>query len=281
MDDVPYARLLLPGLLAMSLGACEPADARCFAADTVLPTRAEVLASPSLGGSGRDLAEALLDRDGARAKRLLDADPALARLTVGRDHDMLTVAIASCDTTLVALLLDHGAPPDGVRPGLPLDLALRADDPELAFRLLKGGAHPNPSGHPTGPLRTAIELNSLGGVRMLLDFHADPNAMESNARRPLHIALDTEHFRIAELLLDRGADPWAVDHGGANLGSALVAPMVTRAPEEDAARRRLLARLPQIGWPQPVPGFADVRKLAAEGHWPPPHAMHRGPRRNR
>jgi len=271
MDHVPYLRLLLPGLLAMTLGACEPADARCFAADTVLPTRAEVLASPSLGGSGRDLAEALLDRDAARAKRLLDGDPALARLPVGRDHDMLTVAIASCDPALVSLLLDHGAPPDGAQPGLPLDLALRADDPELAFRLLKAGAHPNPKGHPTGPLRTAIELNSLGGVRMLLDFHADPNVQESNGRRPLHIALDTEHFRIAELLLDRGADPWAVDHGGANLGSSVVAPMATNAPPEDAARQRLRARLARIGWPEPVPSFADVRTLAFEGRWPPHH----------
>jgi hypothetical protein len=269
MDHVPYARLLLPGLLAMTLGACAPAGARCFAADTVLPTRAELLASPALGGSGRDLAEALLDRDAARARRLLDADPALARQPVGRDHDMLTVAIASCDPALVSLLLDHGAPPDGVRPGLPLDLALRADDPDLAFRLLGAGAHPNPKGHPTGPLRTAIELNSLGGVRMLLDFHADPNAAESNGRRPLHIALDTEHFRIAELLLDRGADPWAVDHGGANLGSAVTAPMVTGAPAEDAARQRLVARLARLRWPNPVPGFAAVRALAAEGHWPP------------
>jgi len=269
MDHVPYARLLQLGLLAMTIAACEPAEARCFAADTVLPTRAEVLASPSLGGSGRDLAEALLDRHGARAKRLLDADPALARLAVGRDHDMLTVAIASCDPALVSLLLDHGAAPDGVQPGLPLDLALRADDPELAFRLLKGGAHPNPKGHPTGPLRTAIELNSPGGVRMLLDFHADPNVQESNGRRSLHIALDTEHFRIAELLLDRGADPWAVDHGGANLGSSVVAPMVTSAPPEDAARQRLRARLVRIGWPQPVPTFAEVRTLSAEGRWPP------------
>jgi len=269
MDSVPYARLLLPGLLAMTLGACAPAEARCFAADTVLPTRADVLASPSLGGSGRDLAEALLDRDGVRAKRLLDVDPALARLPVGHDHDMLTVAIASCDPALVSLLLVHGASPEGVLPGLPLDLALRADDPELAFRLLKAGAHPNPKSHPTGPLRTAIELNSLGGTRMLLDFHADPNAAESNGRRPLHIALDTEHFRIAELLLDRGADPWAVDHGGANLGSAVTSPMVTNAPAEDAARQRLVARLVRLGWPNPVPGFSAVRALAAEGHWPP------------
>jgi uncharacterized protein len=266
MMHVARSLLFLAGL-GMSLAGCSPqAQARCFAPDTVLPTHAEIGA---LGGSGRDLAEALLSKDVARATRLLAGDPALARLAVGHDHDMLAVAIASCDPALVSLVLSHGAAPDGKRPGLPLDLALRANDPEMAYRLLKAGAHPDPAGDATGPLRTAIELNAPGAVRMLLDFHADPDVAERTGRRPLHIALDQERFRIAELLLDRGADPWAVDVGGANLGSAVTSPMVTNAPDEDAARRRLQARLKHIGWPDPVPTSAEVRALVKAGHWPP------------
>jgi hypothetical protein len=265
-----HVGVLVSTIIAMSIGLSDMAAGACFEAGTALPRRSEVLAAPILGASARDLAEALFDGDRARANRLIDADPALARLAIGPIHDMLALAVASCDPALVSALLAHGAPPDGVqRQGMPLDLALRAADPEMAYRLLKAGADASPAGRPTGPLRTAIERNSPGAVRMLIDFRADVNAAERNGRRPLHIALDMERFRIAEILLDRGADPWAVDFSGANLGSAVVAPMVHASPEEEAARGRLRLRLRQIGWPEPVPDSAEVREKVAAGRWPP------------
>lgn len=266
-----YVGIIAATIMAMSIGLPGGGAAgACFDPGTALPRRSDVLRAPTLGASARDLAEALFDGDRARAVRLLDADPALARLAVGPTHDMLALAVASCDPALVSLLLSHGAPPDGVqRQGLPLDLALRAADPEMAYRLLQSGASASPASHPTGPLRTAIERNSLGAVRLLIDFRADVNAAERNGRRPLHIALDMERFRIAELLLDRGADPWTVDRSGANLGSALVAPMVTRSADEEAARDRLRHRLGRIGWPEPVPDHSEVRERVAAGRWPP------------
>ena len=167
-------------------------------------------------------------------------------------------------------MIRGGAPLDGVEDkGLPLRLALRAKDAAFAHRLLEAGASPNPKGNPSGPLRTTIALNSLGAVRMLLDFRADPNVMEATGNRPLHTALDMEHFRIAELLLDRGADPWAIDSGGANLGTAATTAMLTDAAEEAEAQRRLAERLGKLGWPEPVPSARGVRAAAAAGQWPP------------
>jgi ankyrin repeat protein len=121
-------------------------------------------------------------------------------------------------------------------------------------------------------MATAIALNSLGGVRMLLDFKADPNLMEGTGNRPLQSALDMEHFRVAELLLDHGSDPWAIDGGGGNFGSSLDAAMLTRSGEEEAARNRLRVRRTRLGWPAPAPSPTEVRALALAGKWPPANA---------
>lgn len=269
--------LFSPALALMTMGCESDARADCFASGTELPQRRDTLTDQRLGAAARDFAEALYDGDLARAGQLLAADPGLARRRVGAHYDMLSVALATCRADAVDLVIRGGAPLDGVEDqGLPLRLALRAKDPDFAHRLLSAGASPNPKGSPSAPLRTAIALNSLGAVRMLLDFRADPNVMEATGNRPLHTALDMEHFRIAELLLDRGADAWAIDSGGANLGTAATTKMLTESAEEEAAQRRLAGRLAKLGWPEPVPSFRDVRAAATAGNWPPPAARAAG-----
>ena len=111
---------------------------------------------------------------------------------------------------------------------------------------------------------------------MLLDFGADPNVMEATGNRPLHTALDMEHFRIAELLLDRGADAWAIDSGGANLGTAATTKMLTDSTEQAEAQRRLAERLKRLDWPEPAPSAREVRAAAASGNWPPATARAAG-----
>lgn len=270
-------RLLAPALALMTMGCESDARADCFVSGTELPQRRDTLTDARLGAAARDFAEALYDGDLARAGQLLHGDPGLARRRVGAQYDMLSVALATCRAEAVDLVIRGGAPLDGVEDkGLPLRLALRANDPGFAHRLLEAGASANPTGNPGGPLRTAIARNSLGAVRLLLDFRADPNVMEATGNRPLHTALDMEHFRIAELLLDRGADAWAIDNGGANLGTAATTPMLTESAAEAEAQRRLAARLAKLGWPQPVPSSRDVRMAAAAGNWPPPAARAAG-----
>lgn len=269
--------LLAPLLTLMAMGCQDDARAGCFVPGTELPARQAVLTDQRLGAAARDFAEALFDRDLARASQLLRGDPGLARRRIGQHYDMLSVALATCDAAAVSLVISGGAPLDGVEEqGLPLRLALRATDPGFAHQLLQAGASPNPRGNPSGPMRTAIALNSQGAVRMLLDFRADPNVMEPTGNRPLHTALDMEHFRIAELLLDRRADPWAIDSGGANLGTAAHQPMVTDSPEEAAAQARLVKRAEKLGWPSPPPSPRDIRAMAAAGAWPPPAARAAG-----
>jgi hypothetical protein len=201
---------------------------------------------------------------------MLEGDPALARVPVGNGHDMLVVALSTCERGLVDLLLDKGADPNGRTAGVPLNIALRANEPWFALRLLQAGARPVPG--PDGandPMRTAIELNSAGAVRMLLDHGAPVNHADRLGDRPLQYALDTERFGIAELLLERGADPWAIDSGGATLGWSVSQKPVAAGGAEEQARARLQRRLAALNWPTPVPDPKTVRRLAVEGKWPP------------
>lgn len=270
-------RCLLPlALLAMTAGCSTSAAQQCFAPGTELPTRESVRADASLGQSARDLAIALLDRDLDTARTLLTRDPRLATMRVGKDMDMLTVALASCEPAAVDLLLQAGASADGVVPGVPLTIALRAQDPWFATRLLDAGASPNPRDNPLGPMMTAIGLGSAGGVRLLLDHRADLGATERTGNNALLTALDMDQFTIAELLVARGADVWAIDSSGGNFGTSVTRPIVSTDPVQASAQQRLAARLPSIGWPSPPPDPRAVRKMALAGEWPPAAAKGKG-----
>jgi uncharacterized protein len=266
---VPLPARPLVLLVAAMTAGCGDADASCFAPDAVLPKRAAVVADPALGQSARALAEALFDRDLDAAGRLLAADPALAKVRIGERHAMLTVALATCEPRAVELLLARGAPTDPTGDGGTLQLAMMANDPAMPLALLRAGADPTPAGAPLAVFRTATALGSRGGIRLLLDHKADPNVRDRVGGSPLQTALDMERFAIAELLIDRGADPWAIDVTGGNLATAVTGRVVTSNAEDDAARRRLAAALPRMGWPAPPPAPAEVRRLALDGAWPP------------
>lgn len=240
-----------------------------FVAGADLPDARALREAPGLGASGRDLIDAVLAADVPRVRYLMERDPALAR-TSADGRSLAEVAVATGDATLLREILSHGVDPNGTGDGAPLILALHATGPEVAHVLLaEYGAAPAPAGGVLEPVRAAIALGSVAGVRMLLDHGLDPNVRDTLDRRPLHVALDMERFAIAELLLAAGADPFAIDAGGANLASSLAMPMVTDAPEEEKARGRLAAGLARLGWPDPTPTPREVLALAAEGRWPP------------
>lgn len=248
-------RLLSPIIAATLVSACTPPALACFRPGTELPV---------LSASASPLARALAEGHVDRAKALLGTDPSLAR-----HGEILAFAVAGCSDAGVKLALDNGAPVDGVGDGLPLVLALRAESDSMARLLLKRGASPNPRGAPTLPMRTVIGLNEPERVALLIGAGADLEARERTGRRALHIALDQERFGIAAQLLDAGADPFAIDASGANLGSSALAPAVTSDSKEVSAQQALRARLHTLGWPEPVPDARSVARRAIEGAWPP------------
>ncbi|PZN94451.1 MAG: hypothetical protein DCF31_09500 [Alphaproteobacteria bacterium] len=266
-----------PLLLLASLAMTACADARdCFAPDTALPRRDAVLAAAGAGTPAHRLLVAVYDGDLDTATTTIRTHPDLGRAPAGAPFtDPLSIAIATCRKPMVERLLAAGVPadPPGAEP--PLLLALRANDPWFATALLKAGASANAgSGRDDRPLDAAILLGSLEKLRLLLDHGARLDHRDSLGATPLQTAIDAHRFAAAELMLARGADPWAADRSGGTLGWAVSRPALATDADDKAAHQRLAARLDDFGWPRPAPSPREVRDLAASGRWPPPHARH-------
>ncbi|TRW17382.1 ankyrin repeat domain-containing protein [Glacieibacterium frigidum] len=253
---------------------CADAGAGCFIPETVLPKREAVMTRVDNGQAGRDLMAAVFDGDTATVGAMLARDPRLRNTQGGVLGDLLSVAIARCDKPMLTRLLASGVPADGPPANEPpLTLALRVTEPWFAETLLKAGASANRLTKAGGrPLDDAIVIGSAGAVRMLIEYGAKLDDRSSTGATPLQTALDGHRFAIAELLIARGADPWAVDNSGGNLGWAVSRPSLAQTAEDDAAHARLAAKLPAMGWPSPAPSPKEVRALVAAGRWPPARA---------
>ncbi|PLR27279.1 hypothetical protein SGCZBJ_07725 [Caulobacter zeae] len=254
----------------------DAALASCFVGGTALPDSRAALAAADHGQAGRDLMSAVLKGDVGEAQRRLRADPALKTTRGGPNGDLLSLAIARCDKPMVATLLDLGVPPGGAANAVPLSLALRATDPSFATQLLQAGASPQRR-ETYWPLKAVIGLNSLGAVRLLLQHGARINDHDATGATPMRLAVEQQNFRIAELLLEKGADPWAVGSNGETVGTVLAGPMRPGDPEEQAARPRVIEALKKAGWAIPGgPDAKETRRLVLTGAWPPAQARAAG-----
>jgi hypothetical protein len=260
----------------------------CFTKRTViLPNAALVRAHISQGQSGRDLVDALYAGDADRVLTLLKNDPRLASAQVtydpaktterpqGQYGDLLTIAVSRCDLDMVATLLAAGLPADGVQVGEPLTLALLADGPEMAELLLRSGAAPDPQKKGgKNAMFEATAFGNLGAVMTLLRHGLDTAWEDEFGNGHLQTAVDMEQFRIAELLIDKGANPWRIGGAGNMAAQSFDRPLIRPNAEEDAARLRLgvkaRAQSAAAGVDWPPPNFVTVRTKVLAGEWPTP-----------
>jgi hypothetical protein len=278
------AMIVLPGLL-VAQGCAMPAYRSCFTArpHVVTPNRDKALANLTNGPAARRLVEAILAGDAATAGALLRSDRALVTTEVtfdarggasrpdGQYGDLLTFAVSTCDPAMVSALLEAGAPPDGQQIGQALTLALLADTPAMAELLLRAGASPDPQ--KKGGQNAMYEVTANGhegGVMTLIRNKADTAWVGRFGDGYLQDAVDMEQFRIAELLVDAGANLWQVSGAGAVPAQSLVGAAILDNKENEAARARLRAKAkrPELPWPPPKP--PELRALILGGKWPTP-----------
>ena len=162
-----------------------------------------------------------------------------------RGQTALMWAAARNNADAVRLLVKAGA-----------DVNARTNNaPRAATRLSESGntfSAPPPTGFT--PLLFAVRAGSIEAVRALLDAGANVNDTLSDGESALVVAAANAHWQLADILLDRGADP-NLDGAGWN-----------------ALHQAVRERRPNIGFgtPGPIPtGTLDsinvIRKMIAKG----------------
>ncbi len=182
------------------------------------------------GASDHPIHDAVVSGDLDGVRRMVDADPDLVHSTTRLGSTVLHRAVAAQDKAMIALLIDRGADlhaRHGAGPGSdegyppvdsePIDIALfwrgRYDLDTARLLRERGAAYDLP---------IAAALGDRAAVAAMLD--ADPTRIHEarpSGKRPLSAAVEAGHEDIAELLLDRGANPTWSDGADAPRGAAL------------------------------------------------------------
>lgn len=245
----------------------------------MLPDERKILTAITHGQAGRDLAAAVFAGDQAAVRQMLTTDPQLRTAHVppatypdfapdGQFGDLLTFAVAQCDTGMVDLLLQLGVPANGAIPGSPLTLAVQARDLAIARQLLAAGAHPDqPPGDPFRTMYSAT-LHSPEAVELLLAHGADPDRRDSTGTSILQTTVDGDAMRSAEVLIRHGGDPWLLGPDGVLPAQGIAEPLILHTDADEAARQRLLRQVRRADRPWPPPSPRDVRRAVAEDRWP-------------
>jgi hypothetical protein len=162
------------------------------------------------------------------------AVPALLLAGCRQPHDVpLLTAAQAGDWARVESLLGHGGDANRRNDSgiTPLILAARTGQIGGIRMLLRHGADPNlPGGlNEWTPLMHATHKNQLGAVQALLESGAEVNSRGRSGETALMMAAGYGFTPIVEMLLDRGADPWAKTPDG----DTVFAVALTGVPDPD------------------------------------------------
>lgn len=120
----------------------------------------------------------------------------------------------------------------------------------------------------TETLIDAVMERDKGQVADLIRQGAPLEETDIEGQTALILAATTDQFEIAEILLDAGADPFAVSQFGWTAGYATQISKLQRGPEFEAMQR-VTQKLEARGYPMPGPEKAQIKAMVGEGNWPP------------
>ena len=115
----------------------------------------------------------------------------------------------------------------------------------------------------------AVEQRDPAAAQQAASARRGLEQRDESGNTPFLKALASGQFIIAEILLDHGADPWAVDEFGLTAGHRLAANPWGPGTIEGDAKQRVTAKLSARGFPLPPPPQEEVLAMAASGRWPP------------
>lgn len=105
-------------------------------------------------------------------------------------------------------------------------------------------------------------------IEELIAQDAPLEAVDLEGQTALILAAKTDQFTIAEVLLEAGADPFAVSQFGWTAGYAAQTTRLQRGPEFEAMQR-VSTMLEARGYPMPGPDKPEIKQMVQSGNWPP------------
>ncbi|ROV87708.1 hypothetical protein VSDG_09732 [Cytospora chrysosperma] len=167
--------------------------------------------APDSVQEGSLLREAMANRDAESARLLLlfGADPNAP------DRENVTPlfqAVMAGFLEGAKLLVKYGADPNlsaGPDSDSPLALAVLDSQVELVQMFLMYGGDPNRimANDDTALVRAINRKTPRGLIELMLNYGGDPNAKNGEGTTPMSQAVSVQRLDLAQLLLDRGADP--------------------------------------------------------------------------
>lgn len=121
---------------------------------------------------------------------------------------------------------------------------------------------------PSNSLIGAVYDRDERRVRELIASGANLEERKSDGSTPLLLGAETDQFEIADALIDAGANIWATSEFGDSVGWAIENSKLVRGPDADA-RRRVLLKLRERGFPFPAEHRSIVLRKVQAGEWPP------------
>lgn len=178
----------------------------------------------------KTLFDAIVTGDPESVRRIVADDPAVAGAHDDGDVSAVRAALYRGHHDILEALLDAG-------PTLDIFDAAALGDAEVVRDLLDADARQAGAHSPEGftPLHLAAFFGRIKVAELLLNRGADPETTTSNAMalRPLNSAAAGGHHVIVHLLLDRGADVDVRMAGG-------ISPLHAAANNQDVETTRLL-----------------------------------------
>ena len=189
---------------------------------------------------------------------------------IGSEGDtLLLLAVENDDAGMVHALLTAGANPDLPADNAPLAVAAGNAGLPVIEALLNARAMPDAVSDSQPALWRAALLGREDVVRRLASAGATLEKGNDQAETPLIAAVQGDQFRMALLLLDLGASPFATSDEGYTAGYWITRSVIPAGGVEGQARARVIERIKAAGFPWPPPKPADVRAAQARGAWPP------------